>query len=70
MCEDDFFFPHFLDETTVNIEYDRKHSHVAVVDKFLNLLIPERRLIHFSAFEHLDADIQVDLDSLEVAAVD
>lgn len=70
LCEDDFFFPHFLDETTVNIEYDRKHSHVAVLDKFLNLLITERRLINFSAFDFIDADIEVDLDTLEVDPID
>lgn len=65
-CEDDFIFPHLLANTRMETKFDRTHSHLSVLDSFLNLVLPNRRLMNFSCLEFLSIETEVDLDHTEV----
>ena len=65
-CEDDYFFPHLLSHTTMETTFDKKQSHLSVLDSFLNLAIPDRRLLNFSCLEFVDIEAEIDLDKTDV----
>ena len=65
-CEDEYFFPHFLENTQAILEFDSNHEHLAILDKFASILLPDRRLLNFSAIDYINAEVEVDLDSIEV----
>lgn len=65
--EDKYLFPHLLEGSTLKMTSDRSPKNMRPIDDFLDKLMSARSLFHFSAFDHINADVEVDLDSLQVA---
>lgn len=65
--EDKYIFPHLLEGSTLRMVSDKSPKNMRPIDDFLDKLMSARSLFHFSAFDHIDADVEVDLDSLQVS---
>lgn len=57
---------HLLNYSDLNIEYNKESESVNVVDKFLTIVLPNRKLIHFSCFDSIESTIEYDMNSLKV----
>ena len=65
-CEDQFFFPHLLDSGEMKLIFDKKPNHISVFDSLLKDLIPNRKFFNFSCIDMIDAEVEIDLDQMEV----
>jgi hypothetical protein len=69
-CEDQFFFPHVLNQSRLALAFDKNSGHLSVIDSLISLAFADRRLFNFSSLETLDAELEVDLDHCDVNHAD
>jgi hypothetical protein len=68
--EDDFISPHILATSRLSMTFDRDPGHLSVIDRFLSVILDDRRLVNFSAVDHIDAEVEVDIEKINVDACD
>lgn len=66
--EDDYFFPHLLENSRLELRYSTNPEVLKGIDSLLSHLDPQREFPHLSCASCVDVEAEFDFDAAEVAA--